>query len=815
MQPTAPTPRLLVLLRSRGFLVVAALWGLAALGLTALPLTGTPGFFHALGLTPVAGVLSLALGVLAARLEQRIVAPRPDPRIPLILRRPEGALAATTLTWAVAALPALGLLAASFGVALVSGLRVGTCDLTRDLVWYPVLPIPSAALGAAVGVLVGAGTRRRRGAVAAAAGVLLASAVVAAIPILTGPQAFGFDALLGYVPGPLYDEAVHLGAAVLGWRALTLAWIGLVLGMTALFLDREDLRLRARPHLRRRGAVLLVAVAAVGVAGLGASASELGFRQSDASVAAALGGRVETAHFVIHYPKERDADWVRRAALDHELRYRQLTTWLKLPEDGPKVVSWIFRSSEEKRRLIGAGPTSIAKPWLNALYVDDRGLPEPILEHELAHVLAARFGRGPFRVATSDGVIPNDGLVEGLAVAAAWPTDALTVHGWARAMRALGVAPAPESLFARAAFWRYAPSRSYTLAGSFLRWLADTHGIDAVKKAYTAGRLSAVGDPAALFAAWERFLDAKPVDAAELRLAEARFRRPSIVRRPCALDVSHARAQGDAARAEGRPEAALAWYGRCVDLEPQDPWHLARVFEVQRGEGDEVAARATAERILAHPKTDARLRARMEMALGDLAWEAGEDAQADRRFAEAALAGAGAGMGRLVAVKRLALASPELGEVLRPFLLGRLPTASAVLVLHEDFVAHPDSGLLAYLLGRQLYNVRDWPRAARWLTRARDLGLTTDGGLAVENLRLLGRARYEAGDLAGAEAAFAGMKAAPTARAADRVEAADWMDRCRFEAGDGPALAGTYAAGGADAVDVPAAQRPAAGGPPP
>ena len=52
---------------------------------------------------------------------------------------------------------------------------------------------------------------------------------------------------------------------------------------------------------------------------------------------------------------------------------------------------------------MGAGGTQFAKPWLGSVHVNDAPFPHPTLKHELAHVAAAAFGSGPFRVTSRWG----------------------------------------------------------------------------------------------------------------------------------------------------------------------------------------------------------------------------------------------------------------------------------------------------------------------------------------------------------------------------------------------------------------------------
>jgi len=63
------------------------------------------------------------------------------------------------------------------------------------------------------------------------------------------------------------------------------------------------------------------------------------------------------------------------------------------------VRAFFFRDAAEKKRLMGAGDTYIAKPWRKEVYLQMGAYPHPVLGHELAHVVAGSFGRGPFRIA--------------------------------------------------------------------------------------------------------------------------------------------------------------------------------------------------------------------------------------------------------------------------------------------------------------------------------------------------------------------------------------------------------------------------------
>ena len=110
-----------------------------------------------------------------------------------------------------------------------------------------------------------------------------------------------------------------------------------------------------------------------------------------------LGGRTETEHAEIVYPREKPAEEVERLRRDVEFRLAQLAQFFGAPPASVRV--YVFRSPEEKQRWVGAGGTQFAKPWLGSVFVNDAPFPHPALKHELAHAGSR---------ARSEAAVPGD-----------------------------------------------------------------------------------------------------------------------------------------------------------------------------------------------------------------------------------------------------------------------------------------------------------------------------------------------------------------------------------------------------------------------
>src|SRR5262249_41719245 len=159
-------------------------------------------------------------------------------------------------------------------------------------------------------------------------------------------------------------------------------------------------------------------------------------------IAADLGARIAGERCDVLYSSAVRQEEARLFARDCDGQVRAVERYFEIGTTGRYTV-YLFRDASEKRRLMGAADTLIAKPWRREVYVQVAGFPHPVLGHELAHAIAGTFAVGPLRVAGGrSGYRINPGLIEGLAVAASPGEDEdLTPSEWSRAMLDLSLLP--------------------------------------------------------------------------------------------------------------------------------------------------------------------------------------------------------------------------------------------------------------------------------------------------------------------------------------------------------------------------------------
>lgn len=709
------------------------------------------------------------------------------------------------------ALLALPLLAVS-----LNALRVGSCAPLEGIAFFLLLPLSSTTLAAGVGVFWGLILPRPRLATLAAVATVVASLSWAIFRFYSAPAIFAFDPFAGYFPGTLYDEEVRIPTALLFARLYHLSWAMSLLGLAALFLDPLELRLRAqRLALPRRGIAAVTALGLSAAMPLTLHRAELGFAVDTDAVRRALGGVRHTAHFSIHYPRHLSRQEVASLVDDHEFRYAQLARLF-----GPhprRIHSYIFASAQQKRRLMGAAHTFIAKPWRHEIYLQASRFPYRALKHELAHVFAGPHGDSTFGVSLRwrwRGPLPyphfNVGLIEGVAVAADWsPAGELSPDQRAAALFRLGLAPPIERLFG-IGFLAQAGGRSYALAGSFSRFLLRHHGRQKLLRSYgRAGDFHAIYGRtlATLIADWRASLEQIEIPPHLLQLAKERLRRPPIFRRICPHLAANLRADARGALGRKEPRAAVVALERLCRLDPGEPrntLHLARARALAQGAQPAIE---DLEQLLQHPALSKPLRRQVLSLLGDLHWRSHDSPRARSRYRAAAALAAGPGDRRLLRLKRWALRQPDplrtsvLAYLIRPLDAPRdgaadvMASRAMVEQLRRRVAADPATlepraqrerrwgGLGHYLLAKALSNRGHHALAIDPMRQALRAGLP-GGDFQLEAWRALGRCRYLSGDLAGADAAFTHLLSlAPRGAQGIALEAADWRERIAWRRG--------------------------------
>jgi len=704
----------------------AGLFVLAALGAIGfVPLFGGPGYEQSLAtglIVPSAAALALALDTTRAD------------RTPLA---------------SVARGAALGLVLAALALltALIHAARVGICELWGALLYFALTSaigcVMGGVWGAVVGETVAAMARRgrvvkpRRRAVLAVVLSLAGPVGCAAISVgrfIGAPMIFAYDPFVGYFSGTLYDTVIDAGSAMLTYRAGSLATLSAVVLLSSVLERNADRPFGLVLDLRStstRARAALGLVFALTSAGMILAGQKLGHFSTAESIAKDLGAEKHGVRCDVVYPsttREQEANLLVKDCDEQVAAVEK-----RLGTTGPaRIRAFFFRDAEDKKRLMGAAHTYIAKPWREEVYLQLGGYPHPVLGHELAHVIAGSFGRGPFKIAGQvGGLVPNPGLIEGVAVAASPDDEDLTDAQWARAMMQIGILPDMRHVFSLG-FLGDASSKSYTLAGAFITWVGERFGFDVVRAWYAGGDITALTKLAwpALDESFKSDLLKVPLPEEAESFARAKFARPGIFGRKCPHVVDALRHEADVCRDTQRFDEAIRLYREAISKDAHDFASQKELATVQRRHGNREEGRLALSRMVAadDKKVPRTYRDRADEALADAQFVDGEYEGAANRYEELARRTVDEDVARTLEIKALGARDPDARDAVRALLLGDEKHGSDIFwggVELGGWSVRHRSELAAYLAGRNFVGRGFYELGAKWLDEALELPLLT------------------------------------------------------------------------------------------
>jgi hypothetical protein len=414
------------------------------------------------------------------------------------------------------------------------------------------------------------------------------------------------------------------------------------------------------------------------------------------------------------------------------------------------------------------------------------------LRHEIAHAVASSFGDPLFGVASRRvaGVplMASPGLIEGLAVAADWPSgyDRLTPHESVRAMQQMGLTPSIGELLSLR-FLTVSSARSYTTAGSFLRFLLDTYGAASLRELYGSGGdfVGAYGKTLPeLEAKWRAMIGSIQLPKDVVEGTRERFRAGSVFARPCPHANAARRERAvDALAAGDRPRAVSLMRDVCADA-PEEPRYRLELGDfLGGGDGIERAQAIVLWTSVAQSDTvTSSLRADALERLARVASSDGNLEQTIALIAEARGLGVDPNARRQLEAEWFALHHEGAAAgALQSYFFPPLGVAvDAPTWAMMASLAEPSLGFGFYLLGLQLTNANDWHGSAVMLGYSLTRGLP-DISFVRNGARKLAVAAYRSHDLALLQQAIATLRG-PGMTETDRLLADDWAQRLRFDA---------------------------------
>lgn len=786
------------ILRGKPYLSATAILTAAAAGMTQMPLVDDLGFEFAF-LT--AFIATFVTGLMTLRLVNGWRSNRVrNTRLSVLL----------CLLFCLSLSTLLLPLAVMFVKSWISGF----CNVPEGLAFYLLLPGISVLWSTAVALICALATNRKLHATLLFLGAMFVSIGISVFRLATQPPVFVYNPIVGYFPGPIYDEVVVITSTLLVARTIVLVSVlAMVAGLCVCF-DSSARKIRLSLLMKIRGGgpdggpdygpdgstaggpdsgpdgsqvgenaatgmamrVIFLALLAV-LAAAYAYRAPLGIVIDRAYIQQTLGGHRQTAHFNIYYDQNTISNWnIDLIARDHEYQLDRIMRYLDVPPPSTRIASYIYANADQKKRLMGARHTSIERPGSDEMHLNNASFPHPVLKHELVHVLSASFGNSLY------GGSYWIGFHEGLAEAVDWQDAPMNPHEWSRAMRELGLAPPLENLLSMTGFWTASSSRSYTLCGSFVRFLIERYGLPAFKKAFPTGAVeeSYGRKPAELIAEWETFVDGIQLREDQLRIARQRFIRPAIFRRRCPHEVAALIDRAWQAYNARRYSAAVRDFDRVLELEPENPSALRgllygtyRLADYERSE--------SAALLIERPDQTVGLLADAHLVRGDTAWKTGRLDDARRSYEAVAKLHASEDMSRAASIRIEVLDREPIRDTIMTYLTAVSGHWRLILSVRDAGDLVPDYGAAYYLLGRWLFRSGSYVEALKYLAKADALGLPGEL-VQQESLRLAAMAHFYLEDYENSAEYFERLAALAGASGSSGVAKTweAWIDRCRW-----------------------------------
>lgn len=655
----------------------------------------------------------------------------------------------------------LVILSFTFLIGLAGSHFRSDCSFDSGIGLFLLIPVVSVIFSTAVGAF-SAALFGKRGFITGAI-ILTVLIFYSVFQLYYQPHLFIYNPVFGYFPGPIYDKVIPVTQSLVLYRGYILLWAFLLITIVCMK-NRFSEQKAVMAHV-----LIFMVLSSLIVSGKLYS-QELGFGYSrDYITEKVLEASYETENFKIYYmPDTRTAGDIELIAADHEWRYKQVSEYLGVdPEQ--KIVSYIYPDMKVRGKYIGAYSTTLANPIHKEIHLVYDSFPHQVLKHELVHVLAAEFGTEILRIS------PGVGLIEGVAVAADWSGGDLSVHQWARLLMDKEVEIDIADMMG-ISFWFQPSLNSYTLMGSFCRFLIDKYGIDKFKTFYRTGSPEIYGmgfDE--LSAEWQKFLLTLPRVEFAKELAEFRYSEKAITQEHCPREKEHLRLNGLEALRNGKYTQAVTYLESASVIARQDPDIRVLLSYAYYYGKDYTSLLHTLNSDVIPGEIDNNILRNLR---GNVTWDRKGYTQALSAFRDLADKPLPEDIRREIEIKT---GLYDYDQAIRTKYLEFLKTNKRTerLVILQEIVSEYDHFAPGYYkLGELFFETGDYRRASRYTKMAEARGLS-NGSTGLHNLEILGLSLYATGDYAGSVETFRkyGHNAADNAK---RLYARNFINRVKW-----------------------------------
>jgi tetratricopeptide (TPR) repeat protein len=643
----------------------------------------------------------------------------------------------------------------------LNALRVKNCNFLTGFAFYWMGPVLSAFFSASLGAFLASGIKRINPAGIFFYFIFIGSFIYDLAFIYFEAPVFFYNHFLGFYAGAIYDDAIEILSPYVFFRIFTILFI-----LDFCFFSGKKFSIGAGL------AICLIASAHL-------TGNFFGFQHTSKNIEMVLGNRLSTEHFEIFYDDEIKKD-IDEIAAEHEFYFHMLKKKIENSPHG-KIRSYIYKNPVQKRELTGASRVNIAKPWLTEMHLNRTEASGSVLEHEMAHIFASTMSQTFLRMPLRFGLIPDMTIVEGTAVAFAFHGDPFSPHETARALIELKLMPALKDMLHPTGFLLKHAGVSYTVAGSFVKFLLEKKGLDAIKILYGEGLLEKSSGLAVteFEKEWHEFLllssDFRIPEKKLLNLKED-LSQKGVLFRVCPNEVAVLKRESRNLELMKKYKEAKEIQKKIVDYRAHDAVELSGFLELCLLSGDFDQGIMEAENAFNNQDLSAADRDLLRFFYGDILWEKGESEKAHQIYLSLIDSSLDDDLLRSAIIKARLHSIKEIEIDLREYLLKKSDPLTRAHLIVRIMLRGQDNACVRYLAGRYFFLRENYKNAYYFLS---SIGGIEDFPVQKESSRLVLISLFKTGQFDKALNFISEMPLNSLSHG-EKLELDEWKERIKF-----------------------------------
>lgn len=406
-------------------------------------------------------------------------------------------------------------------ISLVSALFIPNCSLWDGLIFYIEIVYPTALIAMLCGVwfAINKWPPKKRNIYIAIFWIV--TLLISLLPGYFSARIYTYGWQYGYFPGFVWDEAMELSG---GYWISRLIEVGVIISW---LFQQSVLK---HPVAVNKKMFTTWQYWLMGLANtlFGLTLSNQFF---DSNLENYLKKEVTISYVHLHYRFNTFSDDELLVVKYNVHQYAKEIDSIYGLQNSSKIDIYVFLNSDDLYEYVGTREASISKPWKRSIYITKQNLNS--LKHEMVHVMLSAKGKFPFDISWTTG------LTEGAAVAAEDDYDGIRdCDEYAARILQMKLSGGVKNVMSFSGFASEASEKSYTLAGSFCKFMLENYGAKNFLASYHSGDFDDLyGDNAldSLEKKWIASLAPFQTGIDEFDSARIRFYfdRRSILKDPC------------------------------------------------------------------------------------------------------------------------------------------------------------------------------------------------------------------------------------------------------------------------------------------